>query len=115
MVWGEEWAEMRTTVKGEFRDLEQRCCRTQQLEYSTSGGSQIKLGSYSPGFYYHKGHFPSGASDIPLVRHVSGVHPLKVGIRPSSLPSASHDRRTLEKSVFGFVHFTSVVLTLAPH
>lgn len=57
MGWGEEWAEIRTTVKAGFRDLEQRCCRTPQLGYSTLGENQIKLESYSPGFYYRKGHF----------------------------------------------------------
>lgn len=87
--------------EGWLQRLGAKMLQSTAISVSTSGENQIKRESYSPGFYYHEGHFPPGASSLPLVRHVSSGHHLKVGLRPSSLPSTSHDQSIHEKSLLG--------------
>ena len=55
------------------------------MKYTIFGENQIKLERYHLGLYYHKDHFPSGASNILLIRLAPCVSPLKVGAQSFSL------------------------------
>lgn len=49
------------------------------MKYTIFGENQIKLERYHLGLYYHKDHFPSGASNILLIRLAPCVSPLESG------------------------------------